>query len=330
MARLALLLGAVGALLGAAHVPVMAEESPVPPPLAYRSLSPRLAELKDPLVLHVRLEADGRFGLRRAVPAETPTWAERGPWGLKGTPAEQMEALRMCALALRDAHTTPPTAGVREPTLHSAARLVVDAGPGVPWRHVQWVVAAAADPAVKIYRVSFLPTGDGAWIDVDLPRDWAGPGRPRGAVEKGRLVTVKLFRRGVGEPGPQYTRLRVTARDATFRANDVFEEAIPEEEEPAPEQPVESPPSGEPIDLPPAGGSAEVRATAWQRVEVMLAAVTEDAGRWVAEVKTPPPTGQLVPAGDVLEALAGIAARKPRAIQLEGAPAPTGGWGLLR
>jgi hypothetical protein len=325
MIRRTLLACAACAVLGSAPCVATAEDRPAPPALAHRSLAPRLSELKDPLVLHVRLEADGRFGLRGAVPAETPTWTERGPWGLAGTPAEQREALRLYALALRDAHTTQPLpANLIEPTTHSAARLVVDAGAGVPWRHVQWVVASAADPTLKIYRVSFLPTGEGAWIDVDLPRDWAGPGRPRGAIERGRLVTVKLTRRGVAEPGPQHTRLRLTAREATFLGNDIFEEAIAERDAPPPEQPAHEPPSAEPIDLPPVGDSVEARGTAWQRMEATLDAATKDTPRWVAELRTPPPTGHLVPAADVLDALARIAARKPLTIQIEGAPAPAG------
>jgi hypothetical protein len=87
-----LLVPALAALLAAGPFPpaprAFADGPPAVPPLAFRALAPRLATLTDPLVLQVRHEADGRFGLRVAVPAERPAWTAFGSWRLDGTTNE--------------------------------------------------------------------------------------------------------------------------------------------------------------------------------------------------------------------------------------------------
>ena len=102
-----------------------ASAPPGPPPV-YGDLAAIVAETMAPLLLHVKIEADGRVGLRSQRPAATSAWQDLGVWSLRGEPAQAMAALRGLHAAFTAAHAVPPgEASVREVDGSSAARLHV-------------------------------------------------------------------------------------------------------------------------------------------------------------------------------------------------------------
>lgn len=210
--------------------------APPAPPVVYGDLAPIVAEPKAPLLLHLKIEADGRLGLRSQRPGPTAAWRDLGTWSLAGEPAQAMAALRGLHAALAAAHAVRPgEASVREADGHSAARLVVEAAPAALWRYVQWVLATGCAPAHKVYRVTFVGAPDAPRIDVDLPKDRSGPGPEPAEGQGATRISLTFFRKDVvppggGPPTDAFTRLRLAlAWDAGWPGIIEIVEEIPGE-----------------------------------------------------------------------------------------------------
>lgn len=203
------------ACLGGLRADETPAAAPPAPPVVYGDIAAIVAEPKAPLLLHLRIETDGRMGLRSQRPGPTATWKDLGAWSLAGEPAQAMAALLGLHAALATAHgARSGEASVREEDGHSAARLVVEAAPAALWRHVQWVLATGCAPALKVYRVTFVGAPDAPRIDVDLPKDRSGPGPEPAEGQGATRISLKFFRKDVvppggGPPTDAYTRVRL-------------------------------------------------------------------------------------------------------------------------
>lgn len=341
----------------------VAEEPPPTPPPSWSDVAAFVRQPDAPLLLHLRIEADGRLALRSRLAGE-PAWVEQGVSTLAGEPAADMAALRALHATFARALAWPgPPAGLRGPDGYSLARLIVDAAPEALWRHVQWALAVACAPPLKVWRLSFLGSVDAPRLDLDLPKDRSGPGEEaRGATR----VTVKLFRKEApaepaGEAPDAFTRVRFSVAwvpqwpgleealeeaappaspaprgrpqvlDGGRRPGEAAggEARAPAEPKPAPADPADGSTT---VDLPPSRASAQAHAGGHEHLRAAVARAFQGArGERVAEVRAPPPSGLRVPAGDVVRVMGLLRAAGVSEIQLEGAAAPLarkdgGGW----
>jgi hypothetical protein len=277
-----------------------------------------------PLFLHVRVASDGRVSLRSTPDGAAPAWREHGSWSLDiAEPQAARQALRDLHRALRD------VLGSREerPALwsadaHSRALLLVDGEESALWRYVQWVLATAASPQTRVWRLSFALPGSGEWVDHELPKDRGQQGSPVD-VKPFKDIEVKLFRDNLDKPlSEQYTKIRV---------GETFTVLLPKG--PWPKE----------------GDRVAARRREEARVMDQVAAAIKQA--WAqqdnnpdiaGEIKTPFPKGLAVPHGDVMSVLGAFAAAGIQQVHFEGAPPPPklrekdggqlgeddGGWGF--
>ena len=166
-------------------------------PVAYGDVSAATAAPDAPLLLQLRFEADGRVGLRSALTgAATLAWTDRATVNLgAAAPEAQADALRALHGALLAAQADAMPVPLRAPDGSSSARVIVDAHPEALWRHVQWALASAASPDLKLWRLTFVGAPDAPRLDVELPTGPGGASGP-GARAGGGGEAVPQVRRG--------------------------------------------------------------------------------------------------------------------------------------
>ncbi len=337
---------AMTALAGRAAWP----EDPAPvaaTTVSFSEVGARLLAHDAPLWLHVRIESDGRIGLRSTVDAPRAAWKPHGIWRFTGAAAEDMLVLRALFLGLHAAlGGETPTAEWRDQDRYSRARVVVDAASDAPWRRVQWVVRTGAHHRLGIYRWTFLASDAGTWIDIDERKEGGRRGLSEPSLACVMAVRLSQPSEGEGLEAP-FTRLHVRAqlREVYGRGLDAWWEAEEEEWETAPA----APGAGEPntptvgraasparsvVDLPSRATSSGSHAAAWRRFSAVLDGLDCKVPRIVA-VGVILPGATTVPTGDVLEVLLRLRDAGITFIGLEGAPPPLlraegGGWDFDR
>jgi hypothetical protein len=239
-----------------------------------------------------------------------------------------MTALKGLHAALLQVHAEPSKRALRGEDGHSDVRLLVDAQPAALWRYAQWVIATAASPQTKIYKLAFSSLVPGGWIDNQLPRDNEGRFNPVTVKPDATLLEVKLFRRNLDRPeAERFTRIRISS-SATFL------DGIPEEVEVTPGEPPAPANASTPdltIDLPVADAPSGLHAARWRKIEAELRNRAKKDLPCVGEVKTPFPTGLGVQYADVAAVFSLLHAVGCKRTLIEGAPAPVlrkegGGW----
>jgi hypothetical protein len=215
---------------------------PAPPAsVAWTDSSERVAKADAPLYLQVHVGATGRLALRSFSPA-TPNgaWADLGEWSLSGEPKAQMDALKGLHSAIGKAIAVPALPPLPEED-GQRALLLIDAESTAPWRSVQWVVATAASPQTKVYRVSFLTSVPGEALDIELRRD--GSEEMWGPFENAVRVDVRMFRKGLGGADEKpWTRIRLdrgVGRADPVAADELADRPPPAADAPKPSAAVE-------------------------------------------------------------------------------------------
>jgi|GEM_PF-1201868 len=261
----------------------------------FRDVTDVVTRADAPRVVQFRIEADGETRLRWRVRGPDSDWEERGPWSLTlAEPEAAYAALRNLKEALLEA--SPERLVGAEARSEKSPRVVLDADPGAPWRFVQWVLAVASAHPNDLGRLTFLFDDAAASVDIDLPMDPT----PETFSQVQELGSVKLFRKeDPSEPKRAWTRIR-WLQERTW-------------------------------DLP--GGAPEVEAGMFAELENTIVAAIKQAAPVdpvAIEIKAPPPTGGLVPTGDVLRVVTTLRRAGVATILLEGAPPPSGhGWNLF-
>lgn len=295
---------------------VRADEPPAdasPGAVPWTDVSARVAKGDAPLYLQLHVSAAGRVALRSlAGKAGSAAWKELGRWSVVGDPEAQMSALK----ALHDAlfplidELAADRDGMDEDK-HPRARLFVDAERDARWRWVQWALAVASAPRLKIYRLTFLSSEPPGTFDVDLPKDRAQHPEPV-KITPFRDIEAKLFRDNL-EKGVSEHRTKI-------RVGDTFTVLLPKGPWPVDREAAE------------ARRSEEARVMA--QVTAAIAAAWAQQGKdpqVAGEIKTPFPKGQAVPYADVMHALRSFREAGIANALLEGAAPPKEGpWDVHR
>jgi hypothetical protein len=284
-------------------------ESPTgPAPIVWTDTSRLLNAGTAPLHLQVRLTSDGRIALR-TVAADERAWVDRGAWPLGGTPVEMDRAYT----SLRDAMTATAAAPRhREPDGTSAARLLVDADPDVPWERVHWTLMVAMHPRVRVVYVAFL-SEEFTPVEVELPRARSGPGVL--TTVDGFLMQVKTLR---PKGGRAFTRLRASWEPVQLDADGLEERGDDPDgvvvDSEAPEMTT--------VDLSPDDAPTLNREKGWGEFEDYVRQKSRVGSPWVAVLSAPPPTGGLTPYRDSVRVLSILRQSGPARLWIEGALAP--------
>jgi hypothetical protein len=172
----------------------------------------------------------------------------------------------------------------------------VSAAPPALWRYVQWLLATATSPQVRLFaKASFRIPETSRWIDVDLPT--GATSAPDPSLRRVPVVTAMLFRENLEkDEGQHFTRVRLERafREVTER----LEAQVPDRD-----RAQADPLTLGSIALPRSGSPPETRIDALRQLEGQLADLVRGHPTWVGEVKTPYPKGLAVPSGDVIAVL---------------------------
>jgi hypothetical protein len=296
-------------------------ELPAVSPIAWSDADARVAKGDAPLYLQVHIAADGRVTIRSTRGGSKPVWsvgAEAGTLSLED-PKASREAIRALLGEFQKTLSTPSvTPSLWSEDGHSKAITLIDAQPQAPWCLAQWVLATAASPQTKVFRLAFTTPDAARWIEIDLPKDGGG-----GRDAPPELALVVTLVRADQPETERFTRV-VLDRKGGLGAFD-------------PEQafngPVEPPAPENVIDLPAGNEPSGVHATRWRQLEQRLRALAEHSTRLVGYVRTPLPNGARVRYADVTAVLDVLLRVGCQQLSIEGATPPQvpqegGGWPL--
>lgn len=266
------------------------------PTQRFTDVSAIVARGDAPRVVQVRIEANGETRLRWRVSTPEATWTERGPWTLKEADARATWREATAGLRKTLEEACPERLTGSAVNSEKAPRLVIDVDAQVPWRLVQFVLDAASSAPHSLSRMTYLYGGVAAPLDQDLPADLGSTG----AMPPQEFADLRLLRKeSTTEPGRLSTWMRLFETQTWT---------------------IQEPVAGLPAAQAAARRASEEAVVFQALADAISAAIKRDAPAKpvVVLIKTPPPTGGRVPAGDVLRAAATLHSAGVDSIWFEG------------
>ncbi len=223
----------------------------------------------------VYLPADGEVSI---------SWSEDTFLLSDSEPMAAAKALSELELALRKAFDKPE---LRAADGTCTEVLKIETAPDAEWLHAQWIMQAAAHPAIRVWQVELRTDADAAWTPIALSKDVGAMGTFGREYTKVKLTLVVHDN---GKPTAQ-TQLRVDYGESFL---------LPRTEHPGDE--------------------------GYEKVIDVVAEVFKTKHRGikpeVVEIVAPAPNGGAVPVEDVLRVYQMVRAMGHETIHLEGASPP--------